>query len=187
MTVTICNIDAWEYIKTIPDNSIDMILTDPMYGYQINLLEFMRICKGNIITFCDPKFRYFKPDEILHWIKPISTKNTIKKMSNFVEEILVLRRGNTYNHNMQWANYCGIFFDIVEGEIVHPYQKPLALIERIMRIYSNPGDLIFDPFLGSGTTIKAANNLKRNVIGCETNIQYYEAMSVLTQEIGICN
>ena len=48
-----------------------------------------------------------------------------------------------------------------------PTQKPLALLERIISASSNEGDLVFDPFAGCGTTLVAAERLKRNWIGCE--------------------
>ena len=55
-------------------------------------------------------------------------------------------------------------------EIVgYPTQKPLALLERIIRASSNERDLVFDPFCGSGTTLVAAKNLNRRYIGCDKN------------------
>ena len=174
MTIKRFNVDAWEYIKGMGDKSIDLILTDPMYGMPIDMNELERVCKGHIIAFCDPKYRYFVPDEIHHWVKPTSTKNTVKRMSNFVEEILVKKQGATYNHGMNWANYAGVWFDVVDGLVVHPFQKPLALIERLVWVYSNVGDTVFDPFMGSGTTLVAAKNLGRNAIGCEIDPDYFE-------------
>ena len=56
----------------------------------------------------------------------------------------------------------------------HPTQKPLALMERIVTIWSNPGDLVLDCFMGSGTTGKAAINLKRRFIGIEKDQTYFE-------------
>jgi site-specific DNA-methyltransferase (adenine-specific) len=49
----------------------------------------------------------------------------------------------------------------------HPTQKPLALLDRILRASSNEGDLVLDPFMGSGTTILAALRLRRFTIGME--------------------
>ncbi len=43
----------------------------------------------------------------------------------------------------------------------YPTQKPLALLERIIKASSNPGDLVLDPFCGCGTTIDAAEKLDR--------------------------
>ena len=49
----------------------------------------------------------------------------------------------------------------------YPTQKPLALLERIIKASSNPGDTVLDPFMGSGTTIVAAQRLGRRAIGIE--------------------
>lgn len=49
----------------------------------------------------------------------------------------------------------------------YPTQKPLALLERIIRASSNEGDTIFDPFCGCATTLVAAHNLGRKWIGCD--------------------
>lgn len=53
----------------------------------------------------------------------------------------------------------------------HPAQKPLALIERILLASSNEGDLVLDPFLGSGTVLVAALRVHRRVMGCELELQ----------------
>lgn len=54
----------------------------------------------------------------------------------------------------------------------HPTQKPVALYERIIKVFSNPGDLIFDPMCGSGTAAIAANNTDRDYILFEKEIEY---------------
>lgn len=51
----------------------------------------------------------------------------------------------------------------------YPTQKPIELLERILKIASNEGDIVLDPFLGSGTTVVAAKLLKRNFIGFDIN------------------
>lgn len=56
----------------------------------------------------------------------------------------------------------------------HPTQKPLAIMERIIKSSSNEEDIVLDPFVGSGTTCVAANELKRQWIGIEINPEYIE-------------
>jgi len=56
----------------------------------------------------------------------------------------------------------------------HPTQKPEALIERIVRASSKVGDLVLDPFVGSGTTCKVAGILNRKWIGIDINPKYIE-------------
>jgi DNA modification methylase len=56
----------------------------------------------------------------------------------------------------------------------HPTQKPVKLIEHLIKIHSNEGDLVVDPFMGSGTTAVASINTKRRFIGFEIDEQYYQ-------------
>lgn len=58
------------------------------------------------------------------------------------------------------------------GYTGHIAQKPEELVERIIASSSNPGDLVLDPFLGSGTTAVSAKKLGRNFIGIEINKEY---------------
>lgn len=55
----------------------------------------------------------------------------------------------------------------------HPTQKPLALMQALVRDFSDPGELILDPFAGSGTTGVAALSLGRRFIGWEQNAEWY--------------
>lgn len=54
----------------------------------------------------------------------------------------------------------------------HPAQFPLAVIDRIVKACSNPGDIVFDPFIGSGTTAEAAMRNGRKAIGFEIKSEY---------------
>jgi len=54
----------------------------------------------------------------------------------------------------------------------HPTQKPLALLERILLASSHEGDLVLDPFSGSGTTLLAAFRLRRHALGCELSAEF---------------
>lgn len=56
----------------------------------------------------------------------------------------------------------------------HPCQMPEAVLERIIRVSSNPGDLILDPFAGSGTTLVVAKKLERRYLGMELSEEYTE-------------
>jgi site-specific DNA-methyltransferase (adenine-specific) len=57
-------------------------------------------------------------------------------------------------------------------KVGHPSQKPVALISHLIRAASRPGDFVLDPFLGSGTTAVAAENLGRHWVGIEQNDAY---------------
>ena len=56
----------------------------------------------------------------------------------------------------------------------HPTIYPQDMIERIIKMSTNPGDIVLDPFLGSGTTVSAALSLDRKAIGIEIDENYFE-------------
>jgi len=60
-----------------------------------------------------------------------------------------------------------------KSRTIHPTQKPEEIIERIILSTTDKGDLVVDPFLGSGTTMKVCQNLDRNCIGMEINPEYF--------------
>ena len=62
-----------------------------------------------------------------------------------------------------------------DGKALHPTQKPEEMLKRIILASSNEGNLVLDPFMGSGTTAYLAKILKRNYIGIEKNSLYYRA------------
>ena len=66
------------------------------------------------------------------------------------------------------SRVCGTFKERVN----HPCQMPEALLERIIRVASSPGDLVLDPFAGSGTTLAAAHKLGRKWLGIELSEKY---------------
>lgn len=69
------------------------------------------------------------------------------------------------------------------GRALHPTQKPEEMLKRIIVASSNRGDLILDPFAGSGTTTVVAKRLGRNWIGIEKKREYIEATKKRLQSI----
>jgi DNA modification methylase len=68
-----------------------------------------------------------------------------------------------------------------EGKTVHPTQKPVALMEYLVRTYTNPGDVVLDNCMGSGTTGVACMNTGRRFIGMEMDAGYF---AIAQQRIG---
>lgn len=65
----------------------------------------------------------------------------------------------------------------------HPCQMPQALLERIVAVSSNPGDLVLDPFAGSGTTLAAAKKLGRQWLGFDVNAEYVRLANERVAEV----
>lgn len=64
-------------------------------------------------------------------------------------------------------------FPTVHGKI-HPTQKPVKLLEYLISVSSNEGDVVFDPCMGSGSTGVAALNLSRDFVGVEIDKEYFD-------------
>ena len=169
--IQLYNYDGVDYWRNQPDNAFDSIISDPPYDAVLDITELRRVCKGNIILFCKPENQYCKADEYLFWVKTPSTKNYSKHPGRFVEMILVMR-GPTFNM-LHWSQMTGVYDDKLLATPRHPYGKPLTLLERLVRIYTKPDDLIFDPFCGSGTTLLATRGLGRRALGRELMPEYY--------------
>ena len=68
---------------------------------------------------------------------------------------------------------------------IHPTQKPVPLLEYLIRIFTDPGDVVIDPCAGSGTTLFAAMKLGRRAYGFEIKKEFFNAANekVLSQPI----
>ena len=172
----ICS-DSMETLCTLPDRSVPCILTDVPYDLSPALKqayhkEFQRICSGVIIVFSPPESQWVEgADQILFWIKPISTKNTSKSYSRFVEMIFVYGR-HQWNCDRHWSQYTNVFTDLVDDARLHPYRKPPSLITRLILNHTQIGDTILDPFAGSGVVEDVCWTQGRNSISIERNSQY---------------
>jgi len=158
--------------------------------------NFSRLLKptGSLYVFCDVWklgifIKYAKKYNLrlfrhLAWIKtnpmPINAKLTY--LSNAGEDVFyaVNKLKPIFNNCYHNAIFS---FPILHGKeriknknglAFHPTQKPVNLIKEFIRNSSNENDLIFDPFVGVGTTAIAAKELKRNYFGIEINKEYYK-------------
>lgn len=226
--------DCLEFMKSIPDGSIDMILCDLPYGttackwdvlIPFNKLweQYNRIIKpnSNIILFSSAlftvdlinsnrkNFRYK-----LIWKKNVPTGMSSAKYRpmKYYEEICIFGNSkSTYNPIMKervgvgkacynYDHYCGDSnhiklekvkkrydpdkvqpSDILEFNVVpnrngklHPTQKPVALLEYLIKTYTNEGEIVLDNCMGSGSTCVACVNTNRHYIGFELDPQYYD-------------
>lgn len=84
--------------------------------------------------------------------------------------------GYSGKENFQaWTNYPRSIQEIrSEGKTVHPTQKPVALMEYLIKTYTNEGETVLDFTMGSGSTGVACRNLNRKFIGIELDEKYFE-------------
>jgi site-specific DNA-methyltransferase (adenine-specific) len=225
-TITLHNGDYLDIIKTIPDRSVDMILTDPPYSLtnlpwdkEINLpemwKEFNRVIKDNgaIVVFAKQPFttkliwnniKNYK--QILIWKKqnidnPTQAK---KRFCNITEDIVIFYkkppkfnpqgiiridkpvkqgRGKSLaqaqdrpeNVVQQYTNYPRNVLEYnFDYPRIHPTQKPVALLEYLIKTYTNKSDTVLDFTMGSGSTGVACLQTNRNFIGIELDKKYYD-------------
>ena len=81
-------------------------------------------------------------------------------------------KNRTYTH--KYPNSRIEFSNANQKGKIHPTQKPVALMEYLIKTYTNEGDLVLDNCMGSGTTGVACVNLNRNFIGIELDKKYFE-------------
>jgi DNA modification methylase len=65
----------------------------------------------------------------------------------------------------------------IRDKTVHPATFPISLAKKIIELFTHQGELVLDPFVGSGTTLIAANDLNRNSVGFDLQAQYVEVCS----------
>ena len=80
----------------------------------------------------------------------------------------------TYDSTERYPKSVWKFAKDIQKSALHPTQKPLALIEELIKTYTNEGDLVLDSCMGSGTCGVAAKKLGRKFIGIEKEPQYFE-------------
>ena len=191
--------DCLEVMKEWPDKCVDLTLTDPPYNaknigpdrkeyslgnMQLPLNEYKKFCKNwfkevkrlskkivftsGIANVC----YYPQPDWIICWHKSSSVSFNRMQGFNVWEPVLVygkLAKGQRLPRDM-------IRFEPLNftsgPEKNHPCPKNFGLWQWLIIKFSLENELIFDPFLGSGTTAEACKLLHRNFIGIEINPSY---------------
>lgn len=209
--ITIYHGDCREILPELEAGSVDLVLTDPPYGINyknaswsdrpedyerlMNFLvqELKRVCHGWIFIFQAmlnvPRFHEWFPSEY----------RIFAAIKNFAQ-VTPTRIRHSWDPVVMWCNgdkgkpqkgvvsrdyHVGNTASIVSGgHSSHPCPRPLDTIKYIVRIASEDHMLIIDPFMGSGTTLRAAKDLGRRAIRIEIEERYCEiAAERLRQEV----
>ena len=235
MTINLHNGDCLEVMKSIPSQSVDMVLTDPPYATTKNKWDSIipfepmweqlkRIIKpkGVIVMFAQTPF-----DKILGasnidmlkyewvWVKNRPTGHLNSKFAPLKghENILVFTKGSTSfvknTKNSSTYNPQGLVtcfkvnkrtkgngnYDEVNNKLenvalfenypksvlnfkvevgLHPTQKPVSLLEYLIKTYTQEGETVLDFTMGSGSTMIACLNTNRKGIGIELDKHYFD-------------
>jgi len=114
--------------------------------------------------------------------KKVKKKNSAKRLGNFLHNPEHMGAGNKLLHETEYEQkYTNYPSEIIEFGLdkgaTHPTQKPVALMEYLIRTYSNEGEVVLDNCMGSGTTGVAAINCNRDFIGIEQDEKYFTQAS----------
>jgi site-specific DNA-methyltransferase (adenine-specific) len=158
------------------------------YTFGVNCTKKFNRSHAHIFYYVrDPKNYTFNPDPVR---VPSARQTTYadrraNPVGKLPDDTWVLRPQETEDHfradQDTWfvSRVCGTFKERVN----HPCQMPEALLERIIRVASNPGDLVIDPFAGSGTTLAVAKKLGRRYLGVELSDVYADGVRKRLQQI----
>jgi len=225
--------DCLELMKDIPDNSIDLVLTDPPYGISVckwdNIIPFepmwkqlKRVTKDNgaIVLFGSEPFSSYlrisnikqykydiiwdkdKASNILNCNRQILKTHEIisifyKKQCQYNPQKVKLDKPRKRNNRRVKSDNLGDnskdydangntvythsfpksilkFSKDNGGRGYHPTQKPVSLMEYLIKTYTNINEMVLDFTIGSGTTAIAAINTNRQFIGIEKESKYVE-------------
>lgn len=120
----------------------------------------------SILVFSKNKPRYFPIMEIGKPYKGFSSsEKTIGEVYNSLSSIHKENTGTRYPKTVQYFKQ--------ERHGLHPTQKPVALMEYLIKTYTRPGDIVLDNCMGSGTTGVACVNLNRDFVGIEIDEKYF--------------
>lgn len=193
---TIFNQDCLVGLKALPDKSIDLILTDSPYGKKADkgtngfgaaknrrytggwdgmipppelFKEMFRVAK-NLIIFGGNYFGHLLPPSNcwIFWDK----KGDVAFQNPFADGELIYTTFKKPVKRIVFKQQ-GFITDSKDKRY-HPTQKPTELVQQLIEMFSEPGQLICDPFLGSGTTAVAAVKSGRHYIGYEIDPGYFQ-------------
>ena len=192
--------DCLQIMKYFSDKQFDLVLTDPPYGQ----------VWGNLADITSGRTDKLKQhfDEAREWdIKPtkecfdelrrVGDKQIIWGYNNFTSilgdsnDLIVWDKDITGNKfflrfEIAWCSFNTS--DILRAKKFsnepkqHPTQKPTELISMLLNKYTEKGDTVLDPFLGSGTTAVACERMGRNCVGIEISPKYCEIARKRVQE-----
>lgn len=192
----------WEqYERTIKDNGAIVLFSSGRFTQRLiqsneDLYRYKWVwVKTRVGNFVNAKNRPLTNyEEICVFSKGITanTKHTERKMQYYPQELIEVNKkvnageskfgtmhGKQPSHQPSYTvNYTNYPTDVLEfasvGKPLHPTQKPVSLLEYLVKTYTNEGETVLDNCMGSGSTGVACLNTNRKFIGMELDAEYFE-------------
>ncbi len=205
--------DCLSALPKIADESVNLVLTDPPYLVNYQDRSGRSIANDKTGEWLQPTFaelhRVLRPDSFCvsfyGWTKIDHFFAAWKKAGFRVVGHIVFNKGYASSSRFVRYQHESAFLlakgnpalpenpipDVLpwrySGNKYHPTQKPLDAMKTLVEAFSKPGDLVLDPFAGSGTTCVAAYQAGRNYLGIELDPNYYAIASqrLATEAIAI--
>lgn len=167
------------------------------------ILQLNRIVKknGSVFIFNDWKNlgdisrvldeNGFETKDVVRWVKnnPMPRNRDRRYVVDYEFGIWAVKKGSKWVFNRQNDSYdrpeikSGLTPKSEKKWGSHPTQKPVYVMEQIIQRHSNDGDVILDPFMGSGSTGVASLNLNRDFIGIELSKEYFDIAKNRIEEV----
>ena len=170
------------FSATTQIDQVDVVLTDPPYPNRINLFDDTLVdglamlylackkAKHFVVFFWNP-FDVPAPPAGWHEVaRHVWHKPDCKSITHY-EIIVVWSREPKQRISRVWSIPILDYRSLRDWK-PHPTQKPVKLVRYLLEQYTQEGDVVFDPFVGSGTTAVACQQMKRHFIATEINPEY---------------
>ena len=185
----------------LDDRSVDLLLADPpMAGRGVSDTEewtdtILPKVRGWCVIFCDQR-QIGQHNDILkrhgfNAVGPIVWHRTDrvpangrKRPLNMWGAAVVGKRPGT-KFNGKSVHNVFEFASVPPAQRIHPNQKPVQLIERLIELFTDNGDIILDPFAGSATTLVVAEWMSRKCMAFEIDPIYYMKATIRLENAGI--
>lgn len=172
--------DNGDYTEWIKNMSLFFQEAHRILKKKGTLLTFMSALKvESIVDVADAAGFYYKTTGIWHKTNPMPRNMNLHFVNSNESWIYFINDGKTGTFN----NEGKLELDFVQTSVTpasekkygnHPTQKPVKLMKHFVKLLSNEGDVVLDPFMGSGSTGVAASDMNRKFIGIELSSQYFD-------------
>lgn len=183
--------DCMEVLRQLPDKCVDLLLTDPPYGSR-NATSGVVRTGGTWAAKYGTKIHLWDTppcEEVFAELFRVSKQQIIwggnyfrlppSRCFNVWRKLTISEKFTMAMCEYAWCSFdrnAKLWeFAPQDPERFHPSQKPVALIARQLEEYTAPGELVLDPFSGSGTTAVACHELGRRFICVERDPEYHRA------------